>query len=123
VPETITLAVRPDLPSTDAQRSLASWLRADDRLRDGVTLTPAEGAPEGGADVLRVAVEGAGVAMVLVQAVAGWLTHRRDDVSVGFSRGDGWSADLDVPHARDMTQVTALIEATVRAVEPQEQRP
>ncbi|MGC4857255.1 effector-associated constant component EACC1 [Micromonospora sp. DT4] len=119
----ITLAVRPDLSSVDARRSLASWLRADDRLRDGVTLTPPEGVPEGGADVLRVAVEGAGAAMVLVQAVAGWLTHRRDDVSVGFSRGDGWSADLDVSRARDMTQVTALIEATVHAVTPQEQRP
>ncbi|MFI5929556.1 hypothetical protein ACIA3K_26780 [Micromonospora sp. NPDC051543] len=118
MPETITLAVRPDLPSADAQRSLASWLRADDRLRAGVAPTPPEGAPEGGVDVLRVAVEDAGVAMVLVQAVAGWLTHRRDDVSVGFSRGDDWSAELDVPRARDMTEVTALIEATVRAVTP-----
>ncbi|MEU8166989.1 hypothetical protein AB0B97_10775 [Micromonospora sp. NPDC049004] len=123
MPEAITIAVRPDLPTADVQRSLASWLRADDRLRDGVALTPPEGTSEGGADVLRVAVEDAGTAMVLVQAVVGWLTNRRDDVSVGFSRRDGWSADLDVPRARDMTQVTALIEATVRAVTPEARRP
>ncbi|MFI6785020.1 hypothetical protein [Micromonospora sp. NPDC050276] len=116
MPETITLAVGPDLPAADAQRSLASWLRADDRLRGAVSLTPTDGASEGGAGVLRVAVEDAGAAMVLVQAVAGWLTHRRDDATVRLSRPDGWSAEVDVHHARDMEQVTALIDAAVRAV-------
>ncbi|MET8234233.1 hypothetical protein ABZS77_26520 [Micromonospora sp. NPDC005298] len=116
MPEAITLTVRPDLPSADAERSLASWLRADDRLRDGVTLTPDE-AGGGGADVLRVAVD-AGAAMILVQAVAAWLTHRRDDMAVQLDRADGWSADMDVHQARDMDQVTALIAEAVRAVTP-----
>ncbi|MEU0546682.1 hypothetical protein [Micromonospora sp. NPDC005979] len=119
MPEAITIAVRPNLPSADVQRSLASWLRADDRLRAGVAPTPPEGAPEGGADVLRVAVEDAGVAMVLVQAVAGWLTHRREDVTVQLVLPGGSSAELDVRRARDMDQVTALIEAAVRAVAPE----
>ncbi|MEV7327605.1 hypothetical protein [Micromonospora sp. NPDC093244] len=118
MPEAITLTVSPDLPSADAQRSLASWLRADDRLRDGVTPTPPEGTAESGADVLRVAVDDAGAAMILVQAVAGWLTHRRDDVTVTLGRADGWSAEMDVRQARDMGQVTALIAEAVRAVTP-----
>ncbi|MFC8300545.1 hypothetical protein [Micromonospora orduensis] len=118
MPDAITLAVCPDLPSADAQRSLASWLRADDRLREAVTLTPPEGTAEGGADVLRVAVDDPGAVMILVQAVAGWLTHRRDDVTVTLSRVDGWSAEVDVQQARDMDQVTALIAEAVRAVTP-----
>ncbi|MFJ6167785.1 hypothetical protein ACIQH6_21870 [Micromonospora orduensis] len=118
MPDAITLAVCPDLPSADAQRSLASWLRADDRLREAVTLTPPEGTAEGGADVLRVAVDDPGAAMILVQAVAGWLTHRRDDVTVTLGRVDGWSAEVDVQQARDMEQVTALIAEAVRAVTP-----
>ncbi|MET8280321.1 hypothetical protein [Micromonospora sp. NPDC005174] len=119
MPETITIAVRPDLPSADVRRSLASWLRADDRLRDGVTLTPPEEVPEGGADVLRVAIGDAGTVMVLVQAVASWLTHRREDVTVHLVLPGGSSAELDVRRARDMDQVTALIEAAVRAVAPE----
>ncbi|WP_405431831.1 hypothetical protein [Micromonospora sp. NBC_00617] len=115
MPETITLSVRPDLPSADARRSLASWLRAEDRLRDGVTTTPS--------DVLGVVVDDAGAVMVLVQAIAGWLTHRREDVTVQLDH-PGWSAEVDVHHARDMAQVTALIDAAVRAVIPENgQRP
>ncbi|MGC5287443.1 effector-associated constant component EACC1 [Micromonospora sp. DT231] len=127
----ITLSVHPDRPSADARRSLASWLRAEDRLRDGVTSTPASQTPTGqtpagepsagespadGTDSLRVAVDDAGAAMVLVQAVAGWLVHRRDDVTVRLARPDGWTAEVDVHRARDMDQVTALIEAAVRAL-------
>ncbi|MGC4847579.1 effector-associated constant component EACC1 [Micromonospora sp. DT15] len=110
--ETITLSVCPDLPSADARRSLGSWLRAENRLRDSVTTAPVAGAT----DVLLVAVDGGGAAMVLVQAIAGWLTHRRDDVTVRLTGADGWSAELDVRGARDMDQVTALIEAAVRAL-------
>ncbi|PWR07371.1 hypothetical protein DKT68_19275 [Micromonospora acroterricola] len=125
--EMITLGVAPDLPSAAAQRSLASWLRSDDRLRDkvavaapaGATTSPGE-APAGATDVLTVAVGDAGAVMVLVQAIAGWLTHRREDVTVTLTRADGWSAELDVREARDMNRVTALIEAAVRAVAPQE---
>ncbi|MCG5470714.1 hypothetical protein LADH09A_004685 [Micromonospora sp. LAH09] len=114
----ITLSVFPDLPSADARRSLASWLRAEDRLRDGVTSTPPEETPAGGTEVLRVAADDAGTVMVLVQAIADWLTHRRDDVTVRLSRADGWSAEVDVHRARDMDEVTALIEAAVRGVSP-----
>ncbi|MGC4866199.1 effector-associated constant component EACC1 [Micromonospora sp. DT53] len=114
----ITLSVDPDLPSADARRSLASWLRAEERLRKGVTTTSPEGMSADRTDVLQVAAGDAGTAMVLVQAIAGWLTHRRDDVTVTLSRPDGWSAELDVHRARDMDQVTALIEAAVRAVTP-----
>ncbi|MBM0234286.1 hypothetical protein JNW91_22025 [Micromonospora sp. STR1_7] len=113
--ETITISVHPDLPSADAQRSLASWLRAEDRLRERVTTTPPDGMSADRTDVLRVAVDDAGAVMVLVQAIAGWLTHRREDVTVQLGR-PGWSAELDVRRARDMDQVTALIEATVGAV-------
>lgn len=67
-------------------------------------------------DVLLVAVGSGGAVMVLVQAIAGWLTHRREDVTVKLTRPDGWSAELDVRRARDMNQVTALIEAAVRAL-------
>ncbi|MEU1588305.1 hypothetical protein [Micromonospora sp. NPDC005710] len=112
----ITLSLHPDLPSADARRSLASWLRADDRLREGVTTTSPEGMSADRTDTLRVAVGDAGTAMVLVQAVAGWLTHRRDDVTVTLARPGGWSAELDVHSARDMDQVTALIDAAVRAL-------
>jgi hypothetical protein len=112
--EMITLSVFPDLPSADARRSLTSWLRAEDRLRDEVTTTSSAGDTE----VLRVVADDAGTVMVLVQAIAGWLTHRRDDVTVQLSRPDGWSAELDVHRARDMDEVTALIEAAVRAVSP-----
>ncbi|WP_258395805.1 effector-associated constant component EACC1 [Micromonospora saelicesensis] len=112
----ITLSVHPDLPSADARRSLASWLRAEDRLREGVTTTSPDGASADTTDVLRVAASDAGTAMVLVQAIAGWLTHRRDDVTVRLTRPDGWSAEVDVHRARDMDQVTALIEAAVRAL-------
>ncbi|MET8360257.1 hypothetical protein [Micromonospora sp. NPDC005171] len=114
----ITLSVHPDLPSADARRSLASWLRAEERLRAGVTTAPADGLSTERPDVLRVAASDPGTAMVLVQAVAGWLTHRREDVTVTLSRPDGWSAEVDVHRARDMDQVTALIEAAVRAVTP-----
>ncbi|MFF0120163.1 effector-associated constant component EACC1 [Micromonospora arida] len=110
--ETITLSVYPDLPSADARRSLGSWLRAEDRLREKVITAPDAGAT----DVLLVAVDSGGAAMVLVQAIAAWLTHRREDVTVKLTRADGWSAELDVRRARDMDQVTALIEAAVRAV-------
>ncbi|MEU1745847.1 effector-associated constant component EACC1 [Micromonospora arida] len=113
----ITLSVHPDHPSADARRSLASWLRAEDRLREGVSTSP-DGMSADRTDVLRVAASDAGTAMVLVQAIAGWLTHRRDDVTVKLTRPDGWSAELDVHRARDMDQVTALIEAAVRAVTP-----
>ncbi|MEU4471988.1 hypothetical protein [Micromonospora sp. NPDC023888] len=134
MPEMITLSVHPDLPSADARRSLASWLRAEDRLRDGVTSpptgeprageTPAGETPAGepsadGTSPLRVAVDDAGAAMVLVQAIAGWLIHRREDVTVRLARPNGWTADVDVRQARDMDQVTALIDAAVRAVTPQ----
>ncbi|MEU1245462.1 effector-associated constant component EACC1 [Micromonospora arida] len=110
--ETITLSVYPDLPSADARRSLGSWLRAEDRLREKVITAPDAGAT----DVLLVAVDSGGAAMVLVQAIAAWLTHRREDVTVKLTRADGWSAELDVRRARDIDQVTALIEAAVRAV-------
>ncbi|MET8267129.1 hypothetical protein ABZU92_24450 [Micromonospora arida] len=110
--ETITLSVYPDLPSADARRSLGSWLRAEDRLREKVITAPDAGAT----DVLLVAVDSGGAVMVLVQAIAAWLTHRREDVTVKLTRADGWSAELDVRRARDMDQVTALIEAAVRAV-------
>ncbi|MGW3853312.1 effector-associated constant component EACC1 [Micromonospora arida] len=110
--ETITLSVCPDLPSADARRSLGSWLRAEDRLREKVITAPDAGAT----DVLLVAVDSGGAAMVLVQAIAAWLTHRREDVTVKLTRADGWSAELDVRRARDMDQVTALIEAAVRAL-------
>ncbi|WP_433550186.1 effector-associated constant component EACC1 [Micromonospora zamorensis] len=116
--EMITLSVFPDLPSADARRSLTSWLRAEDRLRDGVTTTSPEGTSAGDTGVLRVVADDAGTVMVLVQAIAGWLTHRRDDVTVQLSRPDGWSAEVDVHRARDMDEVTALIEAAVRAVSP-----
>ncbi|MEU7611711.1 hypothetical protein [Micromonospora sp. NPDC049204] len=121
VSEMIALSVHPDSPSADARRSLASWLRAEDRLREGVTSPPASQPPAGaapadGTDPLRVAVDDAGATMVLVQAVAGWLIHRRDDVTVRLARPDGWTADVDVRQARDMDQVTALIEAAVRAL-------
>jgi hypothetical protein len=119
--EMITLSVHPDSSSADARRSLASWLRADARLRDAVTTTPEDGTSTDGADVLRLAVGGAGAAMVLVQAVADWLSNRREDVTVQLSR-PGWSAELDVHQARDMGQVTALVETTVRAVTPEEGR-
>ncbi|WP_433320940.1 effector-associated constant component EACC1 [Micromonospora sp. CA-269861] len=112
----ITLSVHPDLPSADARRSLASWLRAEERLRDGVTTTSPDGSSADHPDVLRVAAGDAGTAMVLVQAIAGWLTHRREDVTVQLTRPDGWSAEVDVHRARDMDQVTALIEAAVHAV-------
>ncbi|MBM7489196.1 hypothetical protein JOD64_000418 [Micromonospora luteifusca] len=121
--ETITLSVHPDLPSADARRSLASWLRNEERLRGKVTAAPAAGStapPDemsaGATDVLLVAVGSGGAVMVLVQAIAGWLTHRREDVTVKLTRPDGWSAELDVRRARDMDQVTALIEAAVRAL-------
>ncbi|WCN79276.1 effector-associated constant component EACC1 [Micromonospora sp. LH3U1] len=117
--ETITLSAHPDLPSADARRSLASWLRAEDRLRERVTATPPDEVSAAGADVLRVTVDGAGTVMVLVQAIASWLTHRRDDVTVRLTCPDGWSAELDVRRARDMDQVTALIEAAIRAVTPE----
>ncbi|GAA2186236.1 hypothetical protein GCM10009848_18790 [Micromonospora lupini] len=120
--EMITLSVHPDSPSADARRSLASWLRAEDRLRDGVTTTPPDEVSADDTDVLRVAVGDAGSAMVLVQAVAGWLTHRRENLTVRLAGPDGWSAELDVHQARDMDQVTALIEAAVRAVTPEEGR-
>ncbi|MET7373397.1 effector-associated constant component EACC1 [Micromonospora arida] len=110
--ETITLSVYPDLPSADARRSLGSWLRAEDRLREKVITAPDPGAT----DVLLVAVDSGGAVMVLVQAIAGWLTHRREDVTVKLTRADGWSAELDVRRARDMDQVTGLIEAAVRAL-------
>lgn len=110
--ETITLSVYPDLPSADARRSLGSWLRAEDRLREKVITAPDAGAT----DVLLVAVDSGGAVMVLVQAIAGWLTHRREDVTVKLTRAGGWSAELDVRRARDMDQVTALIEAAVRAL-------
>ncbi|WP_433124702.1 effector-associated constant component EACC1 [Micromonospora sp. CA-240977] len=122
MPEMITLSVHPDLPSADARRSLASWLRAEDRLRDGVASTPAGETSTDGTDPLRVAVDGAGAAMVLVQAIAGWLVHRREDVTVRLARPDGWTADVDIRQARDMDQVTALIEAAVRAVTPEKER-
>ncbi|WFE55261.1 MULTISPECIES: hypothetical protein [unclassified Micromonospora] len=121
LPQMITLSVHPDSSSADARRSLTSWLRADDRLREAVTTTPADGTSTDGADVLRVAVGGAGPAMVLVQAIADWLAHRREDVTVQLGR-PGWSAELDVHQARDMDQVTAFVEATVRAVTTQEER-
>ncbi|WP_422735307.1 effector-associated constant component EACC1 [Micromonospora sp. WMMD729] len=121
--ETITLSVHPDLPSADARRSLASWLRSEDRLRGRVTSAPAPDATipademsAGAADVLLVAVGSGGAAMVLVQSIAGWLTHRREDVTVRLTHPDGWSAELDVRRARDMGQVTALVEAAVRAL-------
>lgn len=121
--EMITLSVFPDLPSADARRSLTSWLRAEDRLRDGVTTAPAasSAAPPdelsaGATDVLLVAVGSGGAAMVLVQAIAGWLTHRREDVTVRLTLPGGSLAELDVRRARDMDQVTALIEAAVRAL-------
>lgn len=120
--EMITLSVHPDLPSADARRSLASWLRTEDRLRDGVASTPAGETSADGTDPLRVAVDDAGAAMVLVQAIAGWLVHRREDVTVRLARPDGWTADVDVRQARDMDRVTALIEAAVRAVTPEEGR-
>ncbi|RKN47710.1 effector-associated constant component EACC1 [Micromonospora endolithica] len=111
--ETITLSVHPDLPSAAARRSLASWLRAEDRLRDRVP--PAR--PDG-ADPLRVAVDDAGDVMVLVQAVAGWLIHRREDATVTLALPGGSSAELDVRRARDMDQVTTLIDTAVRAMSP-----
>ncbi|MEV4823454.1 hypothetical protein ACGFIE_33580 [Micromonospora sp. NPDC049275] len=121
--ETITLSVHPDLPSADARRSLASWLRAEDRLRGKVTAAPAPGSTipademsAGATDVLLVAVGSGGAVMVLVQAIAGWLTHRREDVTVKLTLPGGSSAELDVRRARDMDQVTALIEAAVRAL-------
>ncbi|MET8089830.1 hypothetical protein [Micromonospora sp. NPDC005220] len=123
--ETITLSVYPDLPAGDARRSLGSWLRAEDRLRAGVTTAPAAGSavPPGevsaaAADVLLVAVGSGGAVMVLVQAIAGWLTHRRENVTVRLTLPSGSSAELDVHRARDMDQVTALIETAVRAVAP-----
>ncbi|MET8118267.1 hypothetical protein [Micromonospora sp. NPDC005189] len=118
--ETITLSVHPDLPSADARRSLASWLRSEDRLRERVTTTPPDEISADGTDLLGVAVDDAGDVMVLVQAIAGWLTHRRDDLTVTLTDPDGWSAELDVRRARDMDEVTALIEAAVRAVTPEE---
>lgn len=125
--EKITLSVDPDLPSADARRSLASWLRSEDRLRDRVTSAPTAGATtpsdESSAqttDALWVAVDSGGDVLVLVQAVAAWLTHRRDDVRVTLTGPHGWSAEFDVRQARDMDQVTALIEAAVRAVTTEE---
>ncbi|MEH1163763.1 hypothetical protein V6V47_00085 [Micromonospora sp. CPCC 205539] len=122
--ETITLWVYPDLPSADARRSLASWLRAEDRLRGKVTAAAAPDAtPEpdqmtaGVTDVLLVAVGSGGAVMVLVQAIAGWLAHRREDVTVRLTHPGGWSAELDIRRARDMDQVVALIEAAVRALD------
>ncbi|MEV4656807.1 hypothetical protein [Micromonospora sp. NPDC049301] len=121
--ETITLSVFPDLPSADARRSLASWLRSEGRLREKVTAAPAAGptTPSGDTsaevtNMLLVAVDSSGAVMVLVQAIAGWLTHRREDVTVKLTRPDGWSGELDVSRARDMDEVTALIDAAVRAV-------
>lgn len=124
VSEMIALSVHPDSPSADARRSLASWLRAEDRLRDGVTspppgMTSARATSADGRDPLLVAVEDAGAAMVLVQAIANWLIHRRDDVVVRLARPHGWTADVDVHQARDMDRVTALIDAAVRAVTPE----
>ncbi|SIM83978.1 effector-associated constant component EACC1 [Micromonospora cremea] len=126
--DTITLSVYPDLPSADARRSLASWLRSEERLRGQVTTapagpTPAEQGSAGVPDVLVVTVDSGGAVMVLVQAIAGWLAHRREDVTVRLARPDGWSAELDVRQARDMDQVTALIEAAVRAVQPETSEP
>ncbi|WP_410813776.1 effector-associated constant component EACC1 [Micromonospora sp. 067-2] len=123
--ETITLSVHPDVPAGDTRRSLASWLRNEDRLRAGVTAAPAAGStaspdemPGSVTDVLVVAVGDGGAVLVLVQAIAGWLAHRREDVTVRLTGPDGWSAELDVHQARDMDQVTALIEAAIRAVAP-----
>ncbi|RLP92650.1 hypothetical protein EAD89_08600 [Micromonospora sp. BL4] len=126
--ETITISVYPDLPSADARRSLASWLRSEERLRDQVTTAPDAGSPPeqepaGATDGLVVAVDSGGVVMVLVQAIADWLTHRREDVTVRLTRPNGWSAELDVRQARDMDQVTALIEAAVRAAQPETSEP
>ncbi|NYH41674.1 hypothetical protein HNR22_001401 [Micromonospora jinlongensis] len=125
--QTITLSVDPDLPSADARRSLASWLRAEDRLRGQVTAAPAPGATAptdemsaGATDVLLVAVGSGGAVMVLVQSIAGWLTHRREDVTVKLTLPDGSSAELDVRRARDMDQVTTLIKAAVRALSEHE---
>ncbi|MEK8104842.1 hypothetical protein NKG94_05875 [Micromonospora sp. M12] len=89
--------------------------KGDGRARPGSTVPPDE-MSAGATDVLLVAVGSGGAAMVLVQAIAGWLTHRREDVTVKLTRPDGWSAELDVRRARDMDQVTALIEAAVRAL-------
>ncbi|MEW1589302.1 hypothetical protein AB0283_28090 [Micromonospora vinacea] len=125
--ETITLSVCPDLPAGDARRSLGSWLRAEDRLRAAVTTAPAAGSaapPDemsaAATDRLLVAVDSGGAVMVLVQAIADWLTHRRDDVTVRLTLPGGSSAELDVRRARDMNQVTALIAAAVRALAERE---
>ncbi|MBM0279518.1 effector-associated constant component EACC1 [Micromonospora tarensis] len=125
--ETITLVVQPDLPSANAGRSLASWLRSEDRLREKVSTTPVADAAVPSGDLaaeathsLRVLVDSGADVMVLVQAVAGWLTHRRDDLAVTLTGPDGWSAELDVRRARDMGQVTALVGAAVGAVAPQQ---
>ncbi|MEV4118892.1 hypothetical protein [Micromonospora sp. NPDC049645] len=126
--ETITLVVHPDLPSANAGRSLASWLRSEDRLREKVSTTPAVEATVSSSDdmttvathPLRVAVDSGGDVMVLVQAIAGWLTHRRDDLTVTLTGPGGWSAELDVRRARDMGQVTALVGAAIDAVARQQ---
>lgn len=127
--ETITLSVDSELPSADARRSLGSWLRAEDRLRGQVTTVPPPGSTiqagemsAGGEDVLVVAVGSGGAAMLLIQSIADWLAHRREDVTVTLTLPGGSSAELDVRRARDMAQVTALIDAAVHAVTPKPER-
>ncbi|WP_416903094.1 effector-associated constant component EACC1 [Micromonospora echinospora] len=121
--ETVTLAVYPDHPSADGRRSLASWLRLTEPLRGRVTwaVGPDPSAPTGSmsgvTDVLVVAVGGGGAIAVLVQAIVGWLSRRGEDVTVRITGTDGQSVELEVRQVRDLTQVAALVENTVRALE------
>ncbi|OZV84598.1 hypothetical protein CA850_01760 [Micromonospora echinospora] len=121
--ETVTLVVYPDHPSADGRRSLASWLRLTDQLRGRVTwaVAPDPSVPAGSmtgvTDVLVVAVGGGGALAVLVQAIAGWLSRRGEDVTVRITGADGQSVELEVRQVRDLTQVATLVENTVRALE------
>ena len=94
--------------------ALAEWLGAESELRGRVTRERPEIRPgQMGAlsEVLLVALGSGGAITALIGAIPLWLKHRRSDLKVVVSDGDGRQVSIDATNVHD---AEALIRQILR---------
>ncbi|WP_228001725.1 effector-associated constant component EACC1 [Nocardia australiensis] len=90
--------------SPDELLELLDWFGHDDALRGHVRPVPARiGAGQMGGgpyEVLAVALGAGGLVSALTQSLTTWLTHRRSDIKLTLTRGDGTAVMIDASRVK-----------------------
>lgn len=110
----------------DELRDLRSWLVADDDLMGRVHPVEAPVAPGHLGPVIEaLSVVLTSVSGPLATLIIGWLRHRRNEITLTFTRPDGTSITLEASRYRNLTpdELAKLTEELVQRFEDLERGP